>query len=281
MDDEDPVVTPDGLSRRSIVAGMALAPLASLAPALLAQSRALAATGGSYHFFSAHQAAVIKAAAARLVPGPDDDPIEKLLNSPGATEADVVRYIDTMLSMFDHDPPKIFAGGPWSNRHGGSVDHMAHFVPPAPRQVYAWKRRVKELRSQYRAAVKALDAAASTKDFATAASSEQDMILGKLNTERDLIFTNTIEGMYSVPEYGGNRGIVGWKSASWPGDAQRRGYTPAQVEHSDGPDVVLVSGAVQALLDNLTAAAQARKVRRTRVLGVNRLVQGLEESADA
>jgi hypothetical protein len=272
VDDEHGDDVQGGLSRRTVVTGMAFVPLASLAPTLVGESRALAAAGSGYHFFSPHQAAVVKAAAARLIPGPNDDPVEKLLNSPGATEADVVRYIDTMLSMFDHDPPKIFAGGPWSNRHGGTVDHMAHFVPPAPRQLYAWKRRVKELRKQYVAAIKALDAAASKKNFATATSSEQDQILTKLTAERDLIFTNTIEGMYAVPEYHGNRGRAGWKSASWPGDAQRRGYTAAEVEKSDGLDVVVLSSLEQSLLKNLGAVAKARRARRARVLGVNRQV---------
>jgi hypothetical protein len=276
--DED---QPGGLSRRTVVAGMAMAPLASLAPALVGESRALAAAGSGYHFFTEHQAAVIKAAAARLIPGPEDDPTEKLLNSPGATEADAVRYIDTMLSMFDHDPPRIFAGGPWSNRHGGSVDHMAHFVPPAPRQLHAWKVRIEHLRKQYAAAIKALDAASSTKNFATAPKAEQDKLLGSMGTERDLIFTNTIEGTYSVPEYGGNHGTAGWKSASWPGDSQRRGYTAEQVEKSDGPDVVALQSVLGALLGNLDVAARARKARRIRMLGTNKLLGGLEETPDA
>src|SRR6202000_1447118 len=77
-----------------------------------------------FRFFTEHEGAVIKAAAARLIPGPEDDPIEKLYNSPGATEAGVVYYIDDMLSAFDFKVPKIFAGGPWSNRHlGGYGDH--------------------------------------------------------------------------------------------------------------------------------------------------------------
>jgi Gluconate 2-dehydrogenase subunit 3 len=241
-------------SRRAVVTAIGLVPLASLAPSLLVESQARAAVGSGFRFFDRHQAAVVKAAAARLVPGPNDDPVEKLLNSPGATEADVVRYIDTMLSMFTDDPPKIFAGGPWSNRHGGHIDHMAHFVPPAPRQLAAWKQRVRQLRKSYVAAIKALDAAASTKNFATATQLEQDLVLTKLNAERDLIFANTIEGMYAVPEYGGNRDTLGWKSIGWPGDAQRRGYSANEVEHSDGEDVLLVTGIVEQVLSALPTA---------------------------
>jgi hypothetical protein len=35
--------------------------------------------------------------------------------------------------------------------------------------------------------------------------------------------------MYGPPEYGGNRGLVGWEFTGWPGDVQPRGYTPAEV----------------------------------------------------
>jgi len=239
---------------------MGFVPLASLAPAVLSESRALAAKNAKYQFFTAHEAAVIKAAAARLVPGPGDDPLEK---TPGATEADVIRYIDTMLAMFHHDPPKIFAGGPFSDRHGGHHNYMKHFVPPAPRQLHAWKKRVHHLRRQYRKAVKALDAAAKGGNYAAAGHSEQDSILVKLGDERALIFANVIEGMYSVPEYGGNKDTLGWKSVRWPGDSQRRGYTPDEVEHSDGVDLVTNIGVVQLLLGALPTVAQARRLRRT------------------
>lgn len=257
--------TPDsGPSRRQVVTAIGLTPLASLAPAVLSESKALAASGHTYRFFTKHEAAVIKAAAARLVPGPDDDPIEKLYDSPGATEADVIRYIDTMLSMFHDHPPKIFAGGPYSDRNGGHENYMKQFVPPAPRQLHAWKTRVHQLQKQYRHAVKALDAAAKGNDFAAANHGEQDSILTKLGAQRDLIFGHTIEGMYSVPEYGGNRNTVGWKSVGWPGDSQRRGYPPHEVENSDGEDLVVVTGIVEALLGALPSIAKARKLRRTR-----------------
>jgi hypothetical protein len=243
--------------RRTVVTAMGLLPVASLAPSLLAESQARAAAGHGYRFFNTHQAAVVKAAAARLVPGPHDDPTELALNSPGATEADVIRYIDTMLSAFDHHhPPKIFAGGPWSNRAGGHVNHMRHFVKPARRQVVAWKKRIRQLRHQYVAAVKKLDAAASTHNFATASSNEQDQILTNLDGVRALIFGHTIEGMYSVPEYGGNRHTVGWKSISWPGDSQPHGYTPHEVERNDGAQPLGADSIVSAALVHLGKATQ-------------------------
>lgn len=166
-------------TRRQVVGAIGAAPLLSLGPTVLRDehSRHKAASPDAkraakkFRFFTEHEGAVIKSAAARLVPGPDDDPIEKLYNSPGATEAGVVHYIDDMLAAFTFKVPKIFAGGPWSNRHlGGYGDHenyMAHFVPLAPRQEWAWRRRIAGLRKQYRAAVKQLDAAAGG-DFSKA-----------------------------------------------------------------------------------------------------------------
>src|SRR5580700_8554814 len=67
------------------------------------------------HFFSSHQAAVVTAATARIAPGPADDPAEA--GHPGAREADVTGYIDSMLGALgslDDAAPLVFAGGPWS-----------------------------------------------------------------------------------------------------------------------------------------------------------------------
>ncbi|MGN6474048.1 MAG: gluconate 2-dehydrogenase subunit 3 family protein [Mycobacteriales bacterium] len=261
-------------SRRQVVAAAGLAPLVSLAAPVLrpgaAPVAAAATTPPKFRFFTEHEGAVIKAAAARLVPGPDDDPTEKLYNSPGATEAGVVFYIDHMLAAFSFKVPKIFAGGPWSDRHGGHVNYMKHFVPLAPRQRVAWKKRIAQLQVAYRKAVKQLDAAAGG-DFSKASTSTQDQVLTNLGTVRDLIFGHTIEGMYSVPEYGGNHNGIGWKGAYWPGDSQRRGYTAKEVENSDGPDVVVLTATEMALLGELGLVAAARRAGRRGYLGVNRL----------
>ena len=224
-------------SRRQVVAAAGLVPLVSLASPVLRAGAAPARSAATKHsekfrFFTEHEGAVIKAAAARLVPGPDDDPTEKLYDSPGATEAGVVYYIDHMLAAFSFKVPKIFAGGPWSDRHGGDENYMKHYVPLVPRQRHAWKKRIAALQVAYRKAVKELDAAADG-NFVKASTSAQDQALTDLGDVRDLIFGHTIEGMYSVPEYGGNRNGAGWKGIYWPGDSQRRGYTAKAVENSD------------------------------------------------
>ncbi|HWC34431.1 MAG TPA: gluconate 2-dehydrogenase subunit 3 family protein [Mycobacteriales bacterium] len=262
-------------SRRQVVTAAGLAPVVALAPPVLRRGAAPAAAAAAKHpakfrFFSEHEGAVIKAAAARLVPGPDDDPTEKLYDSPGASEAGVVYYIDHMLAAFSFKVPKIFAGGPWSDRHGGDENYMKHFVPLAPRQRVAWKKRIAQLQVAYRKAVKQLDAAAGG-NFATASTSTQDKVLTDLGDVRDLIFGHTIEGMYSVPEYGGNHNGQGWKSIYWPGDSQRRGYTAKEVENSDGLDVAVLTPTEMALLGELGLVATARRLGRRRLLGTNRL----------
>src|SRR3954463_3868119 len=126
-----------------------------LPAAALTPGRGEATAVASYRFLTAHQAAVVIEATARLVPGPKDDPTE--IGHPGAREAGVVHYVDRLLSAFDEDPPAIFAGAPWSNRHTSGADHLKRFVPRVERQEKAWRKRVKQLRKQVVAAVVALD----------------------------------------------------------------------------------------------------------------------------
>ena len=74
-----------------------------------------------------------------------------------------------------------------------------------------------------------------------------------MSTFTALLFEHTIEGLYATPEYGGNRGLVGWKDIGFPGDSQPRGYTSNEVERSDGPDPVDNAGIVADVLKLLGA----------------------------
>jgi hypothetical protein len=189
-------------------------------------------------FFTSHEAAVVEAATARIAPGPDDDPAEA--GHPGAREAGVTAYIDLMLGALgtlSDTAPMIFAGGPWSGRHTSGPDHMASFMPLDPVTRVAWRERLAAWQEQYRQGIEALDKLAGG-DFTEATHEEQDTILaGETMAEfRSLLFEHTIEGLYASPEYGGNRGLAGWKDIGYAGDVQPRGYTAAEVERSDGPD---------------------------------------------
>ena len=74
-----------------------------------------------------------------------------------------------------------------------------------------------------------------------------------MSTFTALLFEHTIEGLYANPEYGGNRGLVGWKDIGFPGDIQPRGYTSDEVERSDGPDHLTDAGIVADVLKLLGA----------------------------
>ena len=242
-DDPDAPGAGSGPRRRSVIA---------VAPAALASAAVLSSTGCTssstssgprvLRFFTDHEAAVVEDATARIAPGPADDPAEA--GHPGAREAGVADYIDLtlgMLSVLDSaaPPPHVFAGGPWSNRHTSGPDLMASFIALDPVRTIAWRRRLTGWQQVYRDGVATLDRLAGG-DFTKASRADQDKIPARADVGpfRALLFEHTIEGLYSVPEYGGNRDLVGWKDISYPGDIQPRGYTAEETSRSDGPDPV-------------------------------------------
>lgn len=255
--------------RRAVLISGALLPVARYLPAVAdggqrGEMTGVAATS-TYRFLTAHQAAVVMQATARLVPGPQDDPTEA--GHPGAREAGVTHFIDRLLAAFDDDPPPIFAGAPWSNRHAAGPDRMARFVPLHERQEKAWRLRIRDLREQVAEAVVALDKgaqAAGFSDFLAAPTVEQDKLLTDLAAVRDVLFSLTIDAMYSVPEYGGNADRSAWHEIKWPGDVQPVGYTAAAVERDDGPDPVAADDLppVHEALAALPALQRARFIRK-------------------
>jgi hypothetical protein len=209
-----------------------------------------ASSDRTLRFFTADQAAVVEAATARIAPGPADDPAEA--GHPGAREADVTGYIDSMLGALgslDDAAPLVFAGGPWSNRHTSGPDLMARFLALDPVGRIAWRRRLTGWQQQYRQGIATLDKLAGG-DFTKASRAKQDKILvmSALSDFVSLLFEHTIEGLYAAPEYGGNRGLAGWKEIGFPGDIQPRGYTADEVSRSDGPDPVDNTGIVADVL---------------------------------
>ena len=228
------------VSRRAVLGGLSLLPLVAAIGGVPAASAEAA-----YQFLTPHQAAVLDAATRRLIPGPTDHPLE--IGSPGAHEANVVNFLDRMLSVFAVTPADVHAGGPWSNRAGGSEDFMATFVPLNRAQTYAWQQRLAQLRDQYTSGIALLDQLAGG-DFTAVKPAKQDLILvyGQAVTFTNLLFGHTIEAMYSNPEYGGNANLVGWIDIKFPGDSQPRGYTNAEVEAAQW-DLVGVSDIINRL----------------------------------
>jgi gluconate 2-dehydrogenase gamma chain len=235
-----------GPRRRAIIAAIPVA--AGLAACTSSPKRE--PQPAALRFFTAHQAAVVEAATARIAPGPQDDPAEA--GHPGAREAGVTGYIDTMLASLQDG--KVFAGGPWSNRHTSGPNLMARFAPLDPVAKIAWRKRLTAWQDQYRLGIEHLDKLAGG-DFTKKPRAQQDKILATQSVSEftSLLFEHTIEGLYASPEYGGNRGLAGWKEIGFPGDIQPRGYTADEVERSDGHDPVGDTGIVGDVLKLLGA----------------------------
>lgn len=181
-------------------------------------------------FLTEPERVTIAAAAERLIPATD--------GHPGADALAVVDYIDGLLDAFAVDPPRIWAGGPFSGRAGGEAS-FARFLPLSRLEALAWRTRIEGSQgiaerermgpvvgwqTQYRNAVVALGA-----DFVAVDAEEQDRRLEADEEFRQLLYEHAVEGAYSAPEYLGNRDATGWIAIGFPGDVQPRGYTAVEV----------------------------------------------------
>ena len=247
-----PAPRPD-ITRRSFVAGAGALGLLALVPegrvrALLATAPAAGEPG---RFLDAHELDTLRALADRLIPGQPED------STPGALQAGVPAAIDLLLGAFEVTPPMIHAGGPYSGRAGGHARRLRRISwPSTPRPSSGWRIRlegsrglrerefagpVTGLQEIYRSGLAYLDQLARTRhgvDFAAASAAQRDALISDTNDARLQAFlapalANTLEAMYGPPEYGGNRGLVGWSSNGWRGDSQPQGWSTARVT---GPD---------------------------------------------
>jgi len=177
---------------------------------------------------------VLAAACERLIPADDV--------CPGARAAGVADYIDTLLGAFAFDPPRIWAGGPFSGRHGGDAG-FEDFLPLGRVEELAWRTRIEGSRGlperefngpvtgyqeRYRDALAALGT-----DFPDAAPDEQDARLDRDPSFKRLLYIHACEGMYGDPVYGGNRDFAGWRAIGFDGDVQPRGWTDVEVTSRD------------------------------------------------
>jgi len=235
--------------------------LLALAPGrVLAAVAEVASRAGTGVFLSAPQLRALGALCAYWVPGPPEDP------DPGAAEAGVANYIDLLLGVFSLPSHPLFAGGPFSNRDGGGRDAFLDWLPLDALEQRVWRTRIEGSRGlperqwngpvvgwqeQYRQGLEALEVGARRlfgKPFAGLSRWQQGMALdfapgGPERDFLDLAFRHTVEGMYGPPEYGGNRGRVGWRNTRWPGDHQPLGYTPAQLSKPDADQAEAVARA--------------------------------------
>jgi hypothetical protein len=181
-------------------------------------------------FFTDDEHRALEAACERLIPS--------TAGHPGATALGVADYIDGLLGAFTVDPPRIWAGGPFSGRRGGKAS-FDEFLPLSRLEELAWRTRIEGSQGitererngpvagwqqEYREGLAALG-----DDFAGLAAAEQDARLDAVPGFKQLLYGHACEGAYGAPEYGGNRDLLGWRAIGFPGDVQPRGYTDEEV----------------------------------------------------
>jgi gluconate 2-dehydrogenase gamma chain len=140
-------------------------------------------------FFTEAEARTVQAACARVFPSDE--------SGPGATEANVIVYIDRQLAGPLGQDKHRYTHEPW--------------VESVPEHGYQGKENPQQI---YRAGIAKLG-----DDFASVEVAEQDKRLRaieKTNFFR-LLRTHTIEGMFSDPLHGGNAGLIGWQLIGYPG----------------------------------------------------------------
>lgn len=207
---------------------------------------------GAGFFLSADRMRVLRALCAHWIPGPPEDP------DPGAAEAGVADYIDLLLGTFEFRVPPLFAGGPFSHREGGGPNYFSRWLELDALEERVWRTRIEGSRGRperewngpvvgwqesYAAGLDALGASSRRwlrQPFEELGYTGRSSVLGWLPGGADdafleLAFRQALEGMYGAPEYGGNRGRVGWRYTRWPGDHQPHAYGYAEIAEPD-PD---------------------------------------------
>jgi hypothetical protein len=183
-----------------------------------------------HHFLSDREHAVVARVADLLLPAEG--------GFPGGGGAGTADYVDQLLGAFSFDPPRIWAGGPYSGRAGGDPAFAA-FLALSRVEELAWRTRIEGSRGLaerewngpvrgwqevYRDGIAALD-----DRFLGRAEDEQRAALDAQAELRALVFDHACEATYGAPEYGGNAGLTGWQVIEYAGDTQPRGWSDDEV----------------------------------------------------
>jgi hypothetical protein len=170
---------------------------------------------------------------------------------------DFTAYVEAFLSAFDQDPPRIFAGGPFSNRTappGGPSNDFLQSLPLSRYQRLAWKLRIDGPQAL------AIEPFVVLNSDAKNYTGLNEVLVGGVNSAIRLVndlgakripvgselltaagpdFRQVFPGLvaeaaFSAPEYNGN--LTAWKEIYYPGDSQPAGYPGEDVSAPPGPD---------------------------------------------
>ena len=163
---------------------------------------------GAWVFFTAEEGAAVEAIVDRIFP---PDP-----KTPGGKDAGCALFIDRQLA------------GPYGRSEG--LYMRPPFLEATPSQGLQSPLRPA---GRYRGALAALDvhcrATFVGKTFAGLGADQQDKVLAGLETGTarlegadgraffEIVLTNTQEGFFADPIYGGNRDMAGWRMLGFPG----------------------------------------------------------------
>ena len=164
--------------------------------------------------------------------------------SPGAGSSGGADYVDGVLGAFAFDPPHIWAGGPFSGRHGGEAN-FGDWLELGAAEELGWRMRIEGScgmaerefngalvgwQQRYRDGLAALGADFESIDE----SAQRERLAACLEDEfRELVFTHACESLYGDPIYGGNRDASAWVAIGFAGDVQPRGWTDAEVTNPE------------------------------------------------
>jgi gluconate 2-dehydrogenase gamma chain len=168
-----------------------------------------AAVGGGWRYLNDGEVAFLTAAVDRLIP-PDE-------TGPSASEAGVVTFLDRQLAGDYGNGAHFYLEGPW----GEGTDSQGYQSRFTPAQFYRHGIAAVEQavgKAHGGKAFKDLDAAAQ--DSILKAMESGDLKLAGPISSKDFFtqfLQNVLEGYFSDPIYGGNKGGSAWAMIGFPG----------------------------------------------------------------
>lgn len=196
------------------------------------------------NFFSPDEADTVEALLSRILPGTPEDP--------GAKEGNVLVYIDYKLGVNMGFSEPTYLSAPYAQSYEGdsppksAADHPDRVIYVKKSELDRYGRQsVLTPRELYRSGLQQLNGycqATFGKHFKDLSDDQQDTVVGaladgKISSATPQLFftaptdkeffkevrTDVINGMFSDPQYGGNKDMAGWKLIQYPG--AQRAYT--------------------------------------------------------
>jgi gluconate 2-dehydrogenase gamma chain len=165
----------------------------------------------AYTFFTDTEVNFIKAAVARLIP------TDEL--GPGAVEAGVPYFIDQQLSGAYGAGAHFYNQGPF----GSVTPFQGYQLPLSPAQLYRVGIAATDQYCQqtYGQLFAALDVAKQEEVLRGLQGIADDLNLKEIPGTAFFarLLTDTMDGFFADPAYGGNQNLIGWKLVGFPGVA--------------------------------------------------------------